>query len=87
MRAAYRKRTVGYEAAAPTHPPTTDVGLCVGPVEKSPLVCEVHLQAQLEGPAGNREALVHGCEDSGRGSGSTARRRQLVNSTVRAMIL
>ena len=43
------------------------------PAEKSLLVCEAHLQAQLEGPAGNREALVHGCEDSGRGSGSTAR--------------
>ena len=43
------------------------------PAEKSLLVCEAHLQAQLEGPAGNREALVHGCEDSGQGSGPTAR--------------
>ena len=52
------------------HPPTHDRhGLVWGPVEKLPLVREVHLQAQLEGPAGNREALVHACSDSSRGSG------------------
>ena len=76
MRAARAaQETPGRIRSSGTHPraPTTDVGLCVGPVEKSPLVCEVHLQAQLEGTAGNREALVYGCEDSGRGSGSAAR--------------
>ena len=49
------------------------MGLCVGPVEKSPLVCEVHLHAQLEGPVGNCEALVHDCLDSSRGIGPIAR--------------
>ena len=49
---------VRYEAAAPTHPRQTRA-CCVGLVAKPPLVCEAHLQAQLEGPAGNRGALVH----------------------------
>ena len=47
-----------------------------GSVEKSPQGWEVHLQAQFEGPVGDRGASGSDREDSGRGSGPAARFEQ-----------